>query len=112
MKQNLAESLLTRFRSLKEKSCLWNQLAFDNNADFEWVEKRLTGYASLTYETFLKEAKGFLSRDNHKRLAVLFEGQIPSPFTYQTISSDEIGQIGKYTARSDIALPLEVEKSD
>ena len=112
LKQNLAESLLTRFRSLKEKSSLWNQLAFDNGADFAWIEKRLAGYASITYETFLKEANSFLSRNNHKRLAVLFEGEIPAPFTYQPISADKIGQIGKYSARSEIALQLEEEKSN
>jgi len=107
LKQNLAESLLTRFRSLQEKSALWNQLAFDYNADFSWIEKRLEGYANLSYETFIKEAKSFLSRDNRKRLAVLFEGRIDNPFAYEAVSAAEIGKASEYLTRSDCSKQME-----
>lgn len=103
LKQNLAESLLTRFRSLQEKSELWNQLAFDYNADFSWIEKRLEGYANLSYETFLKESKSFLSRNNRKRLAVLYEGRIDNPFAYESVSAADIGKVGEYLTRSNCA---------
>ncbi len=107
LKKNLAESLLTRFRSLKEKSALWNQLAFDNDADFNWVEKRLEGYATLSYETFLKEAKSNLSRENRKRLAVLFEGRIDNPFSYEPVSATDIGKVSDYLTRTDSAKQME-----
>jgi insulysin len=107
LKKNLAESLLTRFRSLKEKSALWNQLAFDNDADFNWVEKRLEGYATLSYETFLKEAKSNLSRENRKRLAVLFEGRIDNPFSYEPVSAADIGKVSDYLTRTDSAKQME-----
>jgi len=102
LKKNLAESMLTKFRSLREKSALWNQLAFDYNADFSWIEKRLEGFANLSYETFIKEAKSSLSRDNRKRLAVLFEGQIDAPFVYDSVSSADVGKVSEYLTRSDI----------
>ena len=101
LKQNIAESLMTRFRSLQEKSALWNQLAFDYDADFSWIEKRLEGFANLSYETFLKEAKSFLSRSNRKRLAVLYQGRIDNPFTYEPISAAEIGKVSEYLTRYD-----------
>jgi insulysin len=104
LKQNLAESLLTRFRGLREKSALWNQLAFDNDADFNWVEKRLEGYANLSYETFLKESKTNLSRGNRKRLAVLFDGRIGDPFQYKTVSAPDIEKVSEYLTRSDTAI--------
>jgi insulysin len=102
LKQTLAESLMKRFRSLKDKSALWDQLAFRRNGDFAWVEKRLTGYANLSYDAFLNDAQSFLSRINRKRLAILFEGRIESPFAYVPTSPEELKKGNKYFSQSEI----------
>lgn len=107
LKQNLAESLFSRFRSLNEKSALWDQLAFDYEADFSWLEKRLAGFARLNYETFLKHACAFLSKNNRKRLAVLFEGRIDDPFVYETVTAEDVSRIAGYLTRSDVAGRIE-----
>ncbi|MBF8263465.1 MAG: Secreted/periplasmic Zn-dependent peptidase insulinase-like [Parachlamydiales bacterium] len=112
LKQNISESLFSRFRSLNEKSALWNQLAFDYEADFSWLEKRLEGFAQLNYETFLKDAQSFLSKDNRKRLAVLFEGRIDHPFIYESVTADEIGRMAEYFTRTDVAAQMEDAKQD
>lgn len=89
-------------RNMKEKSALLNKLAFELDADFSWIEKRLAGFGNLTYDAFLKEAKGFLSRENRKRLAILVEGKKKSRFAYEPISLEQIQKNERYLSRSEI----------
>jgi insulysin len=96
------KSLETRFRNLNDKSALWNQLAFQNGKDFAWIEKRMDGFKNLTYDAFLKDVRGFLSRgENRKRLAVLYEGVLPAPFAYEPATRNDIEMIGDYLSRSE-----------
>jgi insulysin len=104
LKQNQIYALETRFeRNLKEKSGLLDKLAFEHDADFDWIQKRLTGFKALNYETFLKEARTFLSRQNRKRLAVLFEGKKDSAYAYAPIDADQLKQNERYLSRSEIS---------
>lgn len=99
IKQSQINSLKTRYRNLKEKSSLWNYLAFQQKGDFAFVDKKIQAYQALSYETFLKHASQFLSRDNHKRLAVLYKGRIATPFAYEPIGVPQLEEIAAYTTR-------------
>lgn len=106
LKTSLIESLKTRFRNLKIKSTLWDTLAFEKDCDFAFVEKRIDALNNLEYHDFLKIADEFLNRTNRKRLAVLFEGKLASPFAYQPTSLPEINEIATYAPRP-LKKPLE-----
>ena len=101
LKQGIADSLQKYERGLDEKSELLDTLAFEKEADFNWVQKRLQGFSDLTYEGFLDQADQLLSRNNHKRLAILMDGKVQEPFTYKTISRSEFS--GEYLSRPQVA---------
>ncbi len=98
LKATAVHSLETRFRNLKDKSALWDLLAFEKRADFQYIEKRIAALTSLTYEEFLTYTKESLQRSNRRRLAVLFEGRLPS-FTYQSIEPPHLLEISRYVAK-------------
>ena len=101
LKQSAIHSLKTRFRNLKDKSSLWNQLAFDKRADFDYVNKRIAKLEALTYEQFQAFATSSLSRNNLKRLAVLYEGRLQAPFAYSPVEPSHLREISRYTAKPD-----------
>jgi len=73
-------------------------LAFEYNADFDWIQKRIDAVKKLTYADFAAISKTFLSRSNLKRLAVLMEGVLPEQnnFRYEAILQDNVHDIGPY----------------
>lgn len=99
IKENLISSLKTRFRNLKDKSALWDRLAFERDGDFDFVEKRINTLSALTYGDFLTQAPPFLARNNRKRLAILFEGKLNTPFIYQPIEVPQMSEIATYKPR-------------
>lgn len=99
MKTSLIASLKTRFRNLTSKTLLWDRLAFERDADFAFVEKRIEALDALDYEVFLKQAGAFLGRGNRKRLAILVEGRLPSPFSYSDISLPQLEEVAVYLPR-------------
>lgn len=104
LKQNLIQQIKTRpDRNLKEKSELLDQLAFQHDEDFTWMQKRIDGFETLTYDQFLQEAKSFLTRKNRKRLAILVEGRKQSPFAYTPIEAEHFKENSLYLTRSEIA---------
>ena len=100
LKGTLADSLQKYNRSLADKSALLDLLAFEKAADFNWIPKRVEGFASLSYENFLQEAEDLLSRVNRKRLAILMDGKIQDPFGYKEISRSDF--IGEYVTGSEL----------
>lgn len=102
LKTSLISSLQNRFRSLKDKTSLWDRLAFERDGDFDFVQKRIEGLTQLSYEGFLEQSHSFLSRDNRKRLAVLFEGKLAAPFAYQTIGIPQLSDMAVYAPRIKI----------
>jgi len=101
VKTGLISSLKNRYRSLKEKSALWDLLAFQKEGDFAFVEKRIAALEALSYDQFLLQSNRFLSRSNHKRLAILFEGKLASPFAYHQIGIPQIADVATYTSRQE-----------
>lgn len=102
-------SLKNRFRNIRDKAALWNLLTFQHDADFSFVEKRIQALEAISYDDFLLQCHRFLSRDNHKRLAVLFEGKIPTPFSYEAIVRSQILEAAAYSSRHEKELET-VEK--
>ena len=82
LKQTAIESLQSRFRNLSDKSALWNFLAFEKGADFEYVQKRIEALNELSKERLFEIAQEMFSRQNKRRLAVLCSGKIENPFVY------------------------------
>lgn len=99
LKTSLISSLKTRFRNLKDKTALWDRLAFVQNGEFDFVENRIAALEELSYEEFIADAQSFLSRNNRKRLAILFEGKLPSPFAYQPLELSQLKEIATYAPR-------------
>lgn len=88
LKTSLIETLQTQYRNLPAKAALYEYLAFDENGNFSHIDQRIQGFQELSYEEFLTEADQILSRKNHKRLAILYQGQIDAPFTYSPVTRE------------------------
>ncbi len=110
LKASLISSLKNRFRNLNDKSALWDRLAFERDADFTFVEKRIAALSALSYSDFLSQARAFLERNNRKRLAVLFEGRLQAPFVYQPIALPQLSEIVTYALRPEALVQNEAPK--
>ena len=84
-------------RNQQEYATLLDKLAFEYE-NFSWIGERIKGIEHLGYDEFLSYCHNFISRDNKKRLAILFEGKAPDsvPFMYKGITCDQITSEGKY----------------
>jgi insulysin len=99
IRESMISSLQTGYRNLHDKSALWDRLAFDENGDFTFVDKRIQGLQELTYEQFTLLAEEFLSRANHKRLAILLEGKLRAPFAYIPTTPTQLSDVATYSPR-------------
>jgi insulysin len=76
-----------------------NNLAFEYQGNFNWIEKCIESAKTLSYEQFSNLAKQFLSRKNTKRLAVLVEGVLPqNDFRYEVVNKEDICGLGTYVS--------------
>jgi insulysin len=107
LKASLIASLQTRFRNLEDKTALWDKLAFEKEGTFDFVEKRIEGLSSLQYKDFLAEAPRFTCRENRKRLAILFEGKLAAPFSYQEIDLPKLEELSTYAEKKSERKVLE-----
>ena len=80
-------------------SQILNALAFEYNGDFLWLNKRIKALKSLTYDEFIIFSKKSLSKDNKKRLAILFEGQIDKNFKYKKLDDLDYEKIGYFKTK-------------
>jgi insulysin len=98
LKASLIKELAMPPDNLPAKAGRLQTLAFDYQADFDWLTKRIESAQTLSYDTFCSTATTFLSRQNHRRLAVLMEGQLTPQnlFRYESITPDEARSIGSY----------------
>ncbi len=98
LKQTLIKELEMPPENLQSKATQLHQLAFDKKGDFDWLQKRSATVQSLSYETFVKQAQLALSRQNHRRIAILMEGLLPSQnqLRYAPISQEKIRSSGSY----------------
>lgn len=102
IRQSQIHSLKTRFRNLRDKMNLWEMLAFEQDANFQFIEERIAGLQSLEYDRFIAQAREFIHRNNRKRLAVLCEGKLQAPFSYELVAPEQIPSVARYTARHEM----------
>jgi insulysin len=98
LKASLIKELEMPPETISGKASEFYILAFDYEADFEWIQKRIDSVKKLSYADFIALSKTFLSRSNLKRLAVLMEGILPEEnhFRYEAIQQDDIRDVGPY----------------
>jgi len=96
IKNNIIETLKNPHKNLQEMSQVLNYLAFEYDEEFSWHEKRIEALKALTYDDFISFSKKMLSKDNKKRLAILFEGKIDKEFKYKQLDQENIQNIGYY----------------
>lgn len=101
LQESAAMQLKNRFCNLREKSALIDLLAFQYRGDFQYVEKRIAAIKNLSYEEFCDIAEGFLARSNKKRLAILFEGKLASPFSYESTTPTQLSEVATYAPKSE-----------
>ncbi len=72
-------------------------LAYSYNGDFDRSKKQITALTTLSYDSFITNAKQFMTRDNPKRLAILVKGSKvdKKSFSYTETSAEEIATIRK-----------------
>lgn len=88
-----------RLCNLKEKTALWDLLAFSYHGDFQFLNKRIAAIRALSYEELTQTAQEFLSRKNKKRVAILFEGKLDEPFSYEPTTRLHLQEIAEYSPR-------------
>ena len=88
IKQNLITILENPYKNLKEMSETYCKLAFDYQEDFDWINKRKESLRELKYSDFINLSRQFLSKDNKRRLSVMFEGKLEKPFKYKNLEKD------------------------
>ncbi len=98
LKQTLIKKLEMPPENLQDKAVLLHHLAFEKRGDFQWLQKRIQSVQSLSYDSFVKQAETDLSRQNHRRIAVLMEGVLPTQnqLRYEQISQEKIRDTGSY----------------
>ncbi len=76
-------------------------LAFNYDADFHWIQKRLEAARLITYEAVKQFAEDTLSRRNGKRLAIAVNGSLPKEgsFEYETVSIKQVCASGTYVSK-------------
>ncbi|HSX13634.1 MAG TPA: insulinase family protein [Chlamydiales bacterium] len=99
LKNSTIATLKTQYRNLEDKSAVWDLLAFQEKGNFTLVETRIQALEDLSYEQFTQYAQQFLSRENRKRLALLYTGKIPSPFVYMPMNVTDLSKVAIYAPR-------------
>jgi insulysin len=102
--ENLRKMLITTLQMPPENmmgmASRLNALAFDYEADFSFIEKRIEAIQNLTYDQLKKDALSFLSRKNQRRLAILMEGVLTpdNDFHYENVAKEELCSMGTYVS--------------
>ncbi|NGX32374.1 MAG: hypothetical protein K1060chlam4_00417, partial [Candidatus Anoxychlamydiales bacterium] len=96
IKNSLIQNMENPYKNLQEMSTTLNYIAFEKEKDFLWHEKRIEAMQKLTYPEFIAFCKKTLSKDNKKRLAILFEGKLDKDFKYTKLEDKEHKTIGFY----------------
>jgi insulysin len=73
-------------------------MGFEQEGDFNLIEKRIEALEAITYDDVRNAAMEFFSRSNQRRLAVLMEGETPKErdFRYEVISKEQLVEQGSY----------------
>jgi len=98
----LVERLQNPVSSQREMGELLCLLAFEKEADFDYLAKRIEATQNLSYERFTELSKEFLGKVNKGRLAILVSGNLPevASLRYERIpSQSRLSRIASYIGR-------------
>jgi len=101
LKESSVSSIKNRVCNIKEKSSLVDLLAFQYRGDFQFLDKRISAIHALSYEEFCEMGAQFLARKNRKRVAILFEGKLASPFAYEETTPARLAEIATYAPKPE-----------
>jgi insulysin len=95
VKKSLITKLKTPTENLSTYSAINFEYAFTYNGDFDRNKKKIAALEKLDYQTFIKNSKLYISRENKKRLAILVEGnKVDSKsFGYTETSAKELSNL-------------------
>jgi len=98
IKQSVVSDLEKPAKNVHQMGELLYQLAFDYDADFDWIQKRLDSVENLSYEDFSKIASELIGRENRRRIAILLKGEVTngSQLKYDRISSPRLRKMSHY----------------
>ncbi|MCB1112628.1 MAG: insulinase family protein [Chlamydiia bacterium] len=84
-------------KNIKEMGEMLNKMAFTYDGDFLWLQKRIDAMEALTYDEFLSTAHNMLSKQNHRRLAILMRGSTNGELAYQRAKNiNELKRLSSY----------------
>lgn len=95
IKNALLKDLRQPAKNISEMGALLTKLAFDYEADFNWMDKRIAGFTDLTYEEFLELSRNCMSKNNKQRLGIILTGSIPYETTLQYKKINNLAQLRK-----------------
>jgi insulysin len=89
IKKALIVKLQTATKDLDDMGALLDNLAFHQDGDFQWIDKRIKSFEELTYEEFSTMAREILGKLNKRRVAILLKGETPidKSFNYTRIKN-------------------------
>ncbi len=100
-------------KNLSEMGAHLHTLAFEQEGDFDWMQKRIQSVSDLTFEEFLQHATESYGKSNRQRLAVLMNGDIDTSdyLSYSRLrSSRHLKKMSEYLTKEE-ALALENKAS-
>lgn len=97
MKQSLIEDLQSKPENLSMHLARQYGLAFTHNGEFDRLDRIKKSLENLTYEQFISDSKGFITRENNKRLAILIKGAEldDKSFSYIEVTQQELASMTK-----------------
>lgn len=100
----IRSALLTTLKqpenNLDGLGAILNTLAFKYEGDFDWINKRIEAFETLSYPEFIEEAQHYMGRQNRQRFAILVEGLSPQGSVFQFSrkkSLDDIRDVSTYS---------------
>lgn len=92
IKTSLAQNLKIPTENLHSYTREQYELAFNKNGAFDRRQKIINSLEALDYDTFIQDARSFISRENSKRLAILISGKKVNEksFSYVEVSAKEL----------------------
>lgn len=100
IRHTLVSNLKQPPKSIAEMGEALNNLAFNYDNDFQWLNKRVKGFEELTYDEFIELSRQMMNKSNKRRLAVVVSGvlQDHNAILYKRAASvAQIRKMGTYS---------------
>ena len=109
IKQTAITTLEQPPKNMNEMGARLHALAFEQEGDFHWIEKRIQGVQELTFDEFMDHSHEVYGRANKQRVSLLVHGEIDHPnyLNYSRIRSvNHLKKMSDYLTKEE-ALALD-----